>query len=170
MLLAYALVPSVSFAQVNEYQLKAAFLYNFAKFIEWPAQSFQEAGDPITICVLGQNPFGDILRQTVTGKPVGGRSFEIRLLPGASTFNGCHILFAAASQSKRFREIEPSIKTSPILTVGETPDFLNNGGMIGFKVEHGNVRLEINLGAADFAQIKISSKLLSLAEVVRRSP
>jgi hypothetical protein len=172
LLLLYLLLSPPAAAQVNEYQLKAAFLYNFVKFVDWPARTFQDPAQAVGICVLGQSPFGDTLQQTVAGKLVAGRALEIHGLPSPApaSLHTCHILFVPGSESKRFREIAAPLKATPVLTVGEAGDFLDHGGMIAFKVERGTVRFEINLAAADCAQIKISSKLLSLAQAVRRSP
>jgi len=159
-----------AFAQVDEYQLKAAFLYNFAKFVEWPPHSFTSANEPISICILGENPFGDILSRTISGKVVAGRGLEVRMLSPSDPPHGCHILFAAGSQSKKVRQAISNEAGLGILTVGETPEFLTYGGIISFKLDHGNIRLAINVAAAECAQVRISSKLLNLAEIVRRAP
>jgi hypothetical protein len=156
--------------QLNEYQLKAAFLYNFAKFVEWPAQTFKGPADPIVICIFGQNPFGNILNETITGKVVGGRTLEVRQISESQSVQGCPILFVSAAASKRFRAIAGTLKGSGVLSVGEADGFISDGGIVNFKVEHGNIRLEINIAAAECSQVYISSKLLSLAQVVRRTP
>jgi len=154
-------------AQVDEYQVKAAFLYNFAKFVEWPPDTFKTARDPITICVLGPNPFGNALEEAVTGKTVEGRSFAVRPLVDPGPGCNCQILFVSSAERKRLRSLEAALKKAAILTVGEAQDFASNGGVINFKLENGRVRLEVNLDAAEQARLRISSKLLSLAEIVR---
>jgi hypothetical protein len=153
---------------LNEYHVKAAFLYNFAKFVEWPAQSFKSSSDPIAICVLGENPFGDSLNDTVGAKAVGGRSFAIRHVTQASHADTCQILFVASSQGKRSQFEIQDFKAPGVLTVGESPGFAAEGGIVNFKLEGGRVRLEINLVAAEHAQLRISSKLLNLAEIVKK--
>ncbi len=150
---------------IDEYRVKAAFLYNFAKFIEWPGDAFKSAADPITICVLG-NPFGDRLENTVNGKEIGGRRLMVREISDVAEAAGCHILFVSADK-KRLAELLGRVKASPILTVGEAGHFAAAGGVIGFKLEGGKVRIEINTFAADRARLRISSKLLSLAEIVK---
>ena len=89
----------------NEYQVKAAFLYNFAKFVEWPAQSFKSPDDPIAICTLGQNPFGSMLEDTVNGKKLEGRGFVVRAISDVQQASGCHILFVSSSEQKHLRSI-----------------------------------------------------------------
>ena len=85
----------------DEYQVKAAFLFNFAKFVEWPPDAFTSADEPIGICVLGQNPFGSVLEETVRGKVVANRTFVVRQIPDAQHVSGCHIVFMSASEGKR---------------------------------------------------------------------
>lgn len=159
----------VARAQVtDEYQVKAAFIYNFAKFVEWPPHAFKSPMDPIVICVLGQNPFGGALEEVVNGKSVEGRSFVVRQLSGEQAAAGCQILFISSSERKRLRGILGELKASGALTVGETDTFASEGGMINFKIEGGRVRLQVNVDAAEQGKLRISSKLLSLAEIVKR--
>lgn len=150
----------------NEYQVKAAFLYNFAKFVEWPAQSFKGSDDPIAICTLGQNPFGSMLEDAVKGKTLEGRAFVVRTIPDVRQASGCRILFISSSEQKHLQLILESVKAPGILTVGETEGFAKNGGIINFKLEGGMVRFEINVGAAAKEGLQIRSNLLSLAEIV----
>jgi len=151
----------------GEYQVKAAFLFNFAKFVEWPA-AFKSPSDPIHICILGDNPFGTMLSDLLAGKKINDRP-----LLGAHFFElkeigGCQILFVSKSQRKNLRNILAAAEAGGVLTVGEWDNFALDGGMIGFRLEGGKVRLEVNLPAAERAQVLISSKLLSLAQVVRK--
>jgi len=170
----WALLPVGAGAQViDEYQVKAAFIYNFAKFVEWPPHTFKTSTDPIMICVLGENPFGNVLDQAVTGKTVDGRRFLVRQLSGEQTAAGCQILFVSSSERYRSHAILTEVKTGEtkngaVLTIGETDDFTMQGGVINFKIEAGRVRLQVNVDAAERAKLRISSKLLSLAEIVRR--
>jgi hypothetical protein len=165
----WALFPAGTRAQViDEYRVKAAFIYNFAKFVEWPQQTFKTPADPIVICLLGQNPFGAALVDAVTGKAVEGRTFQVRQLNADQGAGGCQIVFVGASERKRVRAFLAEIKNGGVLTIGETDDFTSQGGMINFKIEAGRVRLQVSMDAADEARLRISSKLLSLAEIVKR--
>ncbi len=152
---------------IEEYQVKAAFLFNFAKFVEWPAQAFQSADSPIAICVLGPNPFGSSLDQAVEGKVVGNRKFVVRDVRDAQQANDCHILFVSAAAWTRSQVRLGDIKQCCVLTVGEEDSFIAGGGMIDLKLENARVRVEINPDAAERARLRISSKLLSLAEIRR---
>ena len=148
---------------VDEYQVKAAFLYNFAKFVEWPAGAFKGPADPILICVSEESPILGPLEETVKGKLVGERPLVIQ-----RGFRGgrCHMVFVGAG-SKR-TGITEELKTAGSLTVGETDGFTTDGGMVAFKRENGRIRVEINIDAAERAKLRISSKLLNLATVVRK--
>jgi hypothetical protein len=149
---------------IKEYQLKAVFLLNFAKFIAWPTTAFANAGTPFQICVLGENPFGSSLENIVRGMNVAGRSFAIRSVSAGRQAAGCHILFVGASERQRSRAVMAEIKGAGILTVGETNDFLANGGVIQFKLKDAQLRFEIDADAAVREDLKISSKLLSLGD------
>ena len=155
-------------AQVaDEYRVKAAFLYNFAKFVEWPAQAFKSPTDPIVIGVLGKNPFGAALSEAVAGKTLGGRTFQVREVTDAQAA-GCQIVFVSSSERKRMGPLFIVIGNSAVLTVGETDNFAVEGGIINFKIDAGSVRLQINVEAARKQQLRISAKLLSLAEIVEK--
>jgi hypothetical protein len=147
----------------DEYRVKAAFLYNFAKFVEWPTAAFKGPEDPVAVCVLGQNPFGNMLDEMVGQNTAGGRSFVVRQLADATQTGGCHILFIGASERKRFKAILAGMKTQSALTVSDIPDFALDGGAFGFKLENGKVRIEINLTVTKEKDLRISSRLLSLA-------
>ncbi len=153
---------------IDEYQVKAAFLFNFAKFVEWPATAFNSADAPLGICVLGENPFGSALEETVRGMEVAGRRFVIRKISEARQAAGCHILFMGASDRRRSRFVLEELKESSILTVGETEDFIANGGVIRFKLKDERLRFEIDAGAAARERLKISSKLLSLGDAGKK--
>jgi hypothetical protein len=155
--------------QVNEYQVKAFFLYNFARYVEWPSRSFKAATDPIVICILGQNPFGSALDEAIAGKVVEGRPFVIRQISDIPSSGACHILFVNSSERRRFRSTAGRLKGSGVLTVGETQGFTADGGVINFKLEDGKVRFEIDVDAAGQEHLRISSKLLSLAQIAKKS-
>jgi hypothetical protein len=144
-----------------EYQVKAVYLFNFAKFIEWPAEA--QSG-PITICIAGQNPFGDVLEETLRGEMVNGRPLAMRVIAGPEP--GCHVVFVpqGAATTTYLR----AVQGSPTLTVGETPDFLSQGGIISFILEGGKVRFQIDSKAAERADLRISSHLLRLARTPDR--
>ena len=152
----------------DEYPVKAAFLFNFAKFVEWPSNAFKGPDDPIAICVLGQNPFGGALEDVVREKTVANRRFAVREISNSQQAYKCHIIFVSASDRKRFRFLLEELKGRSILTVGESDDFATNGGIINFKLKDARVRIEIDTAAADRAGLRISSKLLSLAEITKK--
>jgi hypothetical protein len=153
--------------EMDEYQVKAAFLYNFAKFVEWPPESFKSAKDPVLVCVFGHNPFGNGLEEVIRGKTIEGRTFAFRQVSNAEQASACQILFVSSSDGRRFRTLAGSLKSAGILTVGESDGFALNGGVINFKLEDGRVRFQINVGAAEHARLHISSKLLGLAQIVK---
>jgi hypothetical protein len=152
---------------LDEYQVKAAFLYNFAKFVEWPPEAFKTPKDPILVCVLGRNPFGNALEEAIRGKSIAGRPFAYRHVSDAESASACQILFVGSEESKHFRSLLESLKPMGILTVGEAQGFAADGGVINFKLDEGRVRFEINVAAAEHQQLHISAKLLSLAQIVK---
>jgi hypothetical protein len=151
----------------DEYQVKAAFLYNFAKFVEWPPGTFASPNDPVAICIVGQDPFGSALEDMVQGKKIGDRAFTVRRLRDTQQASNCQILFIGAGESKRTRALLETLKSTGILTVGETDDFTAAGGIIGLKLEGTRVRLQIAPETADRVRLRISSKLLGLAEIAK---
>jgi len=152
---------------VDEYQVKAAFLYNFAKFVEWPAGTFATSGQPIAICIAGQNPFGSTLEGMVRDKTVGDRTFVVRRLADPQSAGPCQILFIGGGERKRSRPWLEQTKNAAILSVGESDDFTASGGVVNFKLDGTRVRIQVCLEAADRAKLRISSKLLSLAEIIK---
>jgi YfiR/HmsC-like len=151
---------------LSEYQVKAAYLFNFLKFVEWPEESFADPLAPIVIGVVGEDPFGNALPQVVIGKTVQGRDLVIRIYRPGEDLRGVHILFISASERKRLPIILSSLRGSSVLTVADIAGFLDAGGMIQFLNENGRVRFAINVDATSRAKLKMSSKLLSLAKVV----
>jgi YfiR/HmsC-like len=169
MLLAIHLVATLpGHAQValTEYQVKAAYLFNFLKFVEYPNESFADPLAPIVIGVLGDDPFGSALPQVVTGKTVQGRDLVTRSYRAGEDLRGAHILFISASEKKRLPVILSSLHGSTVLTVSDMEGFLDAGGMVQFLNENDRVRFAINVDATSRAKLKLSSKLLSLAKVV----
>ena len=150
-----------------EYQVKAAFLFNFAKFVEWPADAFATPQAPVVICVLGTDPFGDSLDQVVRGETVNGRPLAVRRLRQLLQVRECQIVFLAGAERRWQDELLSSIEGASVLTVGEGDGFLNGGGIIRFVLEENRVRFDINLGAAEASRLKLSSRLLRLARSVQ---
>jgi hypothetical protein len=169
-LLTFVLACTGSAQTIDEYQVKAAFLYNFAKFVEWPALTFKTDKDPVRICVLGQDPFGSALGDAVGGKTVLGRSFALSDISSADEVTDCQILFISSSERKHLRSIFAELRTTGILTVGETEGFAAEGGIVNFKLSGGRVHLEINIEAAGQAKLRINSSVLSLAQIVKTGP
>lgn len=147
----------------REYQLKAAFLFNFAKFIDWPPETFADEKSPFLIGVLGDNPFGNDLQQTVAGKKINERPIAVQLCHAVAEATNCQILFICNSEKKHFAEIIQSLHGAAILTVSETDQLKDSGVMINFVQESGKIRFQIKDAAARAARLKISAKLLSLA-------
>jgi hypothetical protein len=152
----------------KEYHVKAAFLYNFAKFVEWPAQSFPGANAPLVIGVVGENPFGDALDQLAQGRQINGRPILVKPIHSAAAARGAHILFFSASEEGRFAGMRDGL--GAVLTVGESDAFSRKGGMINFVFEGEKIRFEINVGQAEAAGVKISAQLQKLATRVWRKP
>jgi hypothetical protein len=146
-----------------EYQVKAAYLYNFVKYVQWPARA---ASGPISICIAGRTPLAAALTETIRGESVDNRTLAARTItePDAA----CSVLFVADGVAA-----EPylrAVRGTPTLTVGESTDFLRQGGMIAFVLEDGKVRFDINIQAPERADLKISSRVLRLARAIDREP
>jgi hypothetical protein len=182
--------PGVSAAAPTEYETKAGYLLNFVEFVEWPAEAFQDATSPVIVGVMGKDPFGAELEK-LQDKLVNGRKLQIKRFKGALEFRGaeapgrrqenltlsqlkklaelksCHVLFISSSEKKYLPMVLKPLKTSCVVTVGETPAFVREGGIINFLNEGKRVQFEINLDAAGSARLKFSSKLLGLAKVIK---
>jgi hypothetical protein len=154
---------------IDEYQVKAAFIYNFAKFVQWPTEAFQTSNEPLVICVLGQDPFGRSLEDTITGRVINGRSLIVRHIATPNQVTGCHVLFISSPKDSHSLQTLSKLTTPGILTIGESGVSGTDGVVINFSQEGGKVRFDINLEAAERAKIRISSRLLSLAHVVQSS-
>jgi hypothetical protein len=152
-------------AAVGEYQVKAAFLYHFAKFVEWPHSS--TSGDSIAVCVIGEDPFGPVLDFTFEDKSLNGRRFEVRRLAGSPELQACPILFVSRSENNKTGQILQALRQAPVLTVGESQQFQEAGGMIHLVLDESKVRFDINLAAAKDAGLRISAQLLRLARRVQ---
>ncbi len=149
-----------------EYEVKAAFLLNFAKFVEWPPESLG-ARDALTICVFGEDPFGGALASTLAGEKLAGRPLQWRQVERASELRSCQVVFVSRSGRERVSELLAAVRGANVLTVGETESFAEQGGMVRFFLEANRVRFEINLDAVERTRLTVSSKLLRVARVVR---
>ena len=149
-----------------EYQLKAVFLFHFAQFVEWPPDAFPEAQTPLVIGVLGEDPFGAYLDETVVGETVNNRALVVHRYRRVEEIQTCHVLFISQSEAGRLEEILTRLQGRHILTVGDTEGFARRGVMIRFALAANKIRLRVNLAAAQDAHLVMSSKLLRPAEIV----
>ena len=159
-------VAAQSSAPSREYQVKAVFLFNFAQFVEWPPAVFAEGSAPLSICVLGEDPFGPYLDEIVRGEQVNSRRLAIRRFRTLEDVNGCQVLFVSRSQGGNLGRALAWAKSMDALTVSDLDDFAERGGMIQLETEKGRIRIKINVGAAKASSLIISSKLLRSAEIV----
>jgi hypothetical protein len=166
MLLGGLKLPAQTAATSPEYQVKAAFLFNFAQFVDWPPKAFPEAQTPLVIGVLGDDPFGPYLDDTVRGEKVNNRPLVIQRYRRVEDIKTCHVLFISQSETNRLEQILRRLKGRNILTVGDANGFALHGGIIGFVSEKNKIRMRINLEAAKAGDLTISSKLLRPAQIV----
>ncbi len=165
------LFPAMAHAEgtSREYSVKAAFVYNFAQFVEWPATAFESPQSPIVIGVVGEDPFGGALEQVVAGKTAaGGRPFSVKHLTADDDLKACQILFISTTDGDSIASILKKVAGLSVLTIGESERFPWSGGVIRFFLEDNKVRFEINQQAADTAKLKISSKLMKLARMFNK--
>ena len=159
--------PNRSAAQVPlEYEVKAAFLLNFTKFVEWPASAFPGPDSPFTICILGRDPFGRALDEIVEGESVGGRKLAVRRTKETPEPQACQVVFVDDGE-KEVRKILSGLGTG-VLTIGDGDSFIREGGMIAFVIENRRVRFDIRQSKAEGAGLRLSSKLLSVARIVEK--
>ena len=150
----------------SEYKIKAVFLYNFSQFVEWPEKTFAEQGTPLVIGILGKDPFGYYLDETVYGENANDHPMIVKRFVSVKDVSSCHILFIKVGGKEDLTEIFDRLKSKSILTVGDTDDFIRKGGMVRFFTEKNKTRIQINLEAVEEAGLIISSKLLGVAEIV----
>jgi hypothetical protein len=160
-------IPGSARGAPKEYQVKAAFLYNFAKFVEWPAVAFEKPQTPYSICVLGADPFGQVLDIAAAESVQGRRMMVRRLGDDLKNAAGCHILFVSPTGRSKLPAIFAALGQFPTLTVGEDEEFIRAGGCMRFYLLEDKVRFEISVQATEKARLKVSAKLLSLARVVK---
>jgi len=163
-------VPQLARAQsaAGEYQVKAAFLFHFAQFLTWPSSALNAGDSSVSLCIFDDEPHRQELQTTTEGKAIGTRVFHVRLISQPQEIQGCNILFLSRDEARPQAAILKSLRGTPVLTVGETANFLADGGMIRFHLEEGKVRFDINLAAAESSHLQISSRLLLLATSVTR--
>ena len=159
-----AFPPRLHAAGFSVQQVQAVFLFNFAQFVKWPPKAFPESAAPLTIGVLGTNPFGGAVEKTVRGETVDGRRMAVKYSRRAEDLKGCQIVFISQSESARLGAILGAFHGTSVLTVSDIPRFCEQGGMINFILESGNVRFAINTRSAKNAGLQISPKLLRLAK------
>ena len=165
-----AVVARADEPQLSEAQVKAAFLANFPKYVDWPAEAFAKTNSPIVIAVLGGNKLGDELSKMVAGKTIEGHPLFMNLVTKDEEITvGCHILFVGAAERQRFPAILKKMGKAPVLTVGESDDFLADGGIINLSKQDKRISLVVNLAAARKAGLRISSKLLNVAHVQKET-
>jgi hypothetical protein len=161
------MLPGRTVAQTDlEYQVKAAFLLNFAKFVEWPSSAFADSDSPVAICILGKDPFGRTIDDLVQGEEANGRKLIVRRMIQLPAPQSCQVVFIEASAKDLAKTL--SGLGRGVLTVGEGGSFLRDGGIIAFVIENRRVRFDINQTAAEGAALKLSSKLLSVARSIEK--
>jgi hypothetical protein len=153
----------------SEYQVKATYLFNFGRFVKWPATVPAGKGDSFAVCVLGQDPFGPILDSTLAGETLDGKPVVLRRISKPQDAGECRILFISSAEEKHLKEILLALDESGVLTVSDMRDFTRRGGMIQFLLEGDRVRFEINLSSAETARLVLSSDLLKVAASVKRN-
>lgn len=168
LLLSILLVHSMpAFAQTAEVsQVKAAYLYNFTKYVEWPPDAFHSADDPAVICVIGDDRTGKILDQVTVGKKANGRRVEARSPRSMNELRACQVLFIGFESKDRIAGILRNLRDSNVLVVGQADQFLSLGGMINLVPKNGAIELEIDTKATDAAGLKVSSRLLFVSRIV----
>ena len=153
-----------------EYKIKAVFLFNFAQFVDWPADALGAADAPLVIGVLGEDPFATALDDTVRNETVKSRKLVVRRFQRVEDIGPCHILFIAHSEAERIDQIIAALRGRSILTVSDITGSAQRGVMIRFMTEKNRIRLRINLEAAKAVHLVLSSKLLRPAEIVTTQP
>ncbi len=164
-LLAGTLRAAAPLAPPNEYALKSVFLYNFCHFIDWPDSSFTSPNEPLIIGIVGNDPFGSSLRESVAGETYHNRPIVIEHYRTPKDIKHCHLLFVPRSENGQVDAILKAIDSKSVVTVGETEDFLNHGGMIALPTDRGRVRLKIKPETMRAANLSVSSKLLRVADI-----
>jgi hypothetical protein len=164
------LISAICGQTTDENQFKAGFLYNLAKFVEWPPEAFKSSDDPILCCMLGDGPYERKLEQIKNPQFVEKRRFVFQHVVNVAQLSGCPILFVKPSELKRWTTLASEFKSRSILTVGEADEFITAGGILRFSVDSGKVRIQINADEAKRINLRINSRLLNLARIVEVKP
>ncbi len=163
--LAAAVLPQ----DVGEYEVKAAYLYNFAIHVEWPAEAFVEKNSPIVLCVLGNGPAGGTIERVLKGKTAQDRPIDVTRAGTPEEIRSCHILFVPGSEEQDFEKALQALKEPSVLVVGESEGLAQRGAVLNFFMERSRVRFEANVEAAERSKLKIGAKLLKIARIVDKS-
>ncbi len=156
--------------KITEYQVKAAYLANFGRFVEWPGSATAAKSESFNICVLGRDPFGADLDAALAGETIGGAHMLAKRISRPQDAVDCRILFISSSEVSQWKEISAALKALSVLTVSDMPEFARRGGIIQFLLDGNRVRFDINLAATERAGLNLSSELLKLAVNVSKSP
>jgi len=156
--------------KITEYQVKAAYLANFGRFIEWPTSATVAKSESFNICVLGQDPFGADLDAAIAGETIGGAHLMAKRISRPQDAVDCRIVFISSSESGQWKEILAALRALSVLTVSDMSQFARRGGIIQFLLDGNRVRFDINLAATERVGLNLSSELLKLAVTVSRSP
>jgi hypothetical protein len=151
----------------SEHQVKAAILFNLAKYVEWPAERLPAPESPILLGILGEDNFGDDFKRMVEGKTINGRKLVLKRMSPGEEMKSLHLLFIAAAERKRVPQVLDQLRECSVLTVGETDDFAQLGGMVQLAMKDSRIRPQVNLKAAERVSLKISSRLLSISDVLK---
>jgi YfiR/HmsC-like len=154
----------------TDYQVKAAYLYNFGRFIEWPPTAASAKNDSFMVCVLGRDPFGATLDSALAGEIISGKHVVARRISNLQESANCQILFLSADEDGRLKQVIETLNKEAVLTVSDIPKFSQRGGMIQFVLEGNRIRFEVNLTATQHAGLTMSSELLKVASAVRKDP
>ena len=160
--------PQLACAQTatDEYKVKAAFLFHFAQFVDWPSDAFNSGDQSLDLCIFDDEPHLQELESALEGKAIGARVVHVRLLHQTQPAQRCSILFLGRDEGRRQTAVLRDLRGQPVLTVGEADNFLSEGGVIRLHLEQDKIRFDINVGVADSSHLKISSRLLLLASSV----
>jgi hypothetical protein len=172
-ILACALIACVvlpGFAQEAEHQVKAAYLYRIAGYVEWPGAAFAGPDTPVTFAILGDDGIATELAQTVAGRTLNDRRLAVRRLKAGEPLTGVHVLFIGRAEQGRTRQLAQAAQPQSILTVSESDGALDQGSVVNFVLADRRVRFEISLEAAEKSRLKLSSRLLAVATQVRQVP
>ena len=154
-------------APLPEYKIKAVFLFNFTQFVQWPENAFNNNDDPFVIGILGKDPFGNYIDAAVTGEKMGTHPITIARYNNINEVNNCQMLFISKYYNENLPAALSLLNQHFVLTVSDMPGFVQSGGIIGFETVNNKIKLQVNLSTAKTANLNISSKLLSVAEIVK---